>query len=80
MISVKRNHKCKICLIGDSQVGKTGLCIRLKDDTFSENFSPTIGVDFLSFSLFVNTNYNLSFIFRQHLRLKTMEKEIACNF
>ncbi|KAI0981182.1 hypothetical protein GJ496_002269 [Pomphorhynchus laevis] len=36
----------KILLIGDSGVGKTCLMFRFTDDTFSESFVATIGIDF----------------------------------
>eukprot|EP00351_Strombidinopsis_sp_SopsisLIS2011_P003049 CAMPEP_0116875128 /NCGR_PEP_ID=MMETSP0463-20121206/6913_1 /TAXON_ID=181622 /ORGANISM="Strombidinopsis sp, Strain SopsisLIS2011" /LENGTH=59 /DNA_ID=CAMNT_0004520109 /DNA_START=31 /DNA_END=210 /DNA_ORIENTATION=+ len=36
----------KVLLIGNSGVGKSSLLVRFADDTFSENFMPTIGVDF----------------------------------
>lgn len=36
----------KVLLIGNSGVGKSSLLLRFADDVFSENFMPTIGVDF----------------------------------
>mmetsp|Transcript_47446 Transcript_47446/g.111670 ORF Transcript_47446/g.111670 Transcript_47446/m.111670 type:complete len:232 (-) Transcript_47446:73-768(-) len=36
----------KIVLIGDSNVGKTSILTRFSDDSFSESFIATIGVDF----------------------------------
>eukprot|EP00164_Ancoracysta_twista_P002344 GFYU01003098.1.p1 GENE.GFYU01003098.1~~GFYU01003098.1.p1 ORF type:complete len:313 (-),score=52.79 GFYU01003098.1:173-1111(-) len=38
----------KIILVGDSGVGKTSLIIRLCRDKFTEDFQPTIGVDFMA--------------------------------
>lgn len=37
----------KLLLIGNSSVGKSSLLYRFVDDTWSDNFVPTIGVDFV---------------------------------
>lgn len=36
----------KVLLIGSSGVGKSSLLVRFADDMFTDNFMPTIGVDF----------------------------------
>jgi Ras-related protein Rab-1A len=36
----------KIVLIGDSGIGKSCILLRFADDSFTENFISTIGVDF----------------------------------
>jgi len=40
------DHLFKILLIGDSSVGKTSICTRFTDNSFSEAFIATLGVDF----------------------------------
>ena len=44
----------KIVLVGESNVGKTALLTRFSDDTFSESFISTVGVDFKVRTLALN--------------------------
>uniref|UniRef100_A0A0R3W2B0 Ras-related protein Rab-1 n=1 Tax=Taenia asiatica TaxID=60517 RepID=A0A0R3W2B0_TAEAS len=45
-----------LLLVGDSGVGKSCLLLRFADDTFYDNFSSTIGVDFVSLQCFCRAN------------------------
>ena len=40
------DYRFKVSIIGDSFVGKSCLLLHFVDNAFSENFVPTIGVDF----------------------------------
>jgi hypothetical protein len=56
-ISWRTNHRnrydylFKLLLIGDSGVGKSCLLLRFADDTYTESYISTIGVDFVCNSL-----------------------------
>ena len=51
-----------LILVGDTSVGKTNLCKRFVEDTFSDDSSPTIGADFLTKVVDVNgTKVNIKF-------------------
>jgi small GTP-binding protein len=48
------DYLVKILLIGDSGVGKSSLLIRYSENTFTDNFSSTIGIDFRIKTIDVN--------------------------
>ena len=48
---LNHNYIFRLCLIGDSNVGKTSLLTRFCDSSYKESYSNTIGVDFRVISL-----------------------------
>ena len=50
------DYLLKLLLIGNSSVGKSSLLFRFVENTWDDNFVPTIGVDFviINYIIFLN--------------------------
>lgn len=51
LLTLRRKHK--VCLLGDMSTGKSALVMRLMYDKFEQTYAATIGVDFLTKTLYV---------------------------
>ena len=65
MSNQEYDYLFKLLLIGNSSVGKSSLLFRFVENTWDENFVPTIGVDFVSY---INYKFNINI-----QKLKTLE-------
>ena len=50
------NYLLKYVIIGDSGVGKSNILLRFINDTFSEEFKSTVGVEFAAKNILINKN------------------------
>ena len=49
--NISNTFVVKVCVVGDSSVGKSSLALRFTRDVFYENMLPTLGAGFLSKSI-----------------------------
>eukprot|EP01083_Nonionella_stella_P190783 706497_1 len=55
-ITKKNTSKYKVVIIGDAAVGKTSIIQRFTSNKFDENQNTTVGIDFLSKTIYVENN------------------------
>ena len=53
MSNQEYDYLFKLLLIGNSSVGKSSLLLRFVDNTWDDNFVPTIGVDFVRIFIYI---------------------------
>ena len=46
--------KYKVVFLGDQGVGKTSIILRFMHDSFDPNYQATIGIDFLSKTMYID--------------------------
>ena len=51
--SVVPRSKYKLVFLGDESVGKTSIIARFMNDTFESSYSATVGIDFLSKTMYL---------------------------
>ncbi len=59
--SYPKEIKYKLIMIGDENVGKTSIINRCKNDKYSGNYKPTLGLDFQSKSIIID-NINIKLL------------------
>lgn len=70
----------KLLLIGDSGVGKSCLLLRFADDTYTESYISTIGVDFVRIFEFARAEANVLKIHRKSALSSWIKRPLSFKF